>query len=42
LVGVRLTKREEPELVGAPAAAGEVPANSGAEEANQPSGFIGR
>jgi chromosome segregation protein len=42
LVGVRLTKREEPELVGAPTAAQEVPADTGAEEANQPSGFIGR
>jgi chromosome segregation protein len=42
LVGVRLTKREEPELVGAPTAAEEVPADTGAEEANQPSGFIGR
>jgi len=42
LVGVRLTKREEPELVGAPGAAEEGPANTGAEEANQPSGFIGR
>ena len=42
LVGVRLTKREESELVGAPTAAQEVPADTGAEEANQPSGFIGR
>jgi len=42
LVGVRLTKREEPELVGTPTSAEEVPANTGAEEANQPSGFIGR
>jgi len=42
LVGVRLTKREEPELVGAPTAAQEVPADTGADEADQPSGFIGR
>jgi chromosome segregation protein len=42
LVGVRLTKREEPAAVGAPTAADEVPANTGAEEANQPDSFVGR
>jgi chromosome segregation protein len=42
LVGVRLTKREEPAAVGAPTAAEEVPANTGAGEANQPDSFVGR
>jgi chromosome segregation protein len=35
LVGVRLTKREEPELVAASATTEDVPVNAGTEEANQ-------